>query len=73
MQDITGLLQSLEGTADNTMILRVNTLICEAASEIGIDTTSASRYKSIFEEVGFEDVKETIVEVRPPSQHLDMC
>lgn len=62
MQDTAAPLSSIDDTLAGTSLLQYYNLIVEAAAKIGIDVTSASRYKPMFEEAGFVDVESKMLE-----------
>jgi hypothetical protein len=62
MQDTAAPLASIDSTLSGTVLLHFYDLIVQAAAKIGIDVTSASRYKEMFEEVGFVDVETRMLE-----------
>lgn len=63
MQDSAAPLCSIDDTIAGTTLLQYYNLIVEAAAKIGIDVSAASRYKAIFEEVGFVDVEVKMIEI----------
>lgn len=63
MQDASSPLRSLDGTIDGTALREIYELMTSGAAKLGIDTSNPSRYKAMFEEVGFVDVTETVFEL----------
>jgi hypothetical protein len=63
MQDFASPLCSADGTLDNTSLQTLYNLIVSGASKVGIDSSSAKRFKGMFEEVGFVDVREVVINV----------
>lgn len=62
MQDTCSPLGSIDTSLKDTALERCYNLVVEAAAKVGIDCTSAHRYKAMFEEMGFVDVQEIRVE-----------
>jgi len=62
MQDSAAPLSSIDDSIAGTSLLHFYNLIVEAAAKAGIDVTSASKYKAMFEEVGFVDVETRMIE-----------
>jgi hypothetical protein len=62
MQDISGPMQCIDSSFAGTAFQKASQMMQTVMKPRGIDMTAPSRYKAIFEAVGFVDVKEVVIE-----------